>query len=418
MDRMNSRLGRPAAALAVLISLVLPAACDFADLPMRKQIADLGETWKQVATLDSATPADGDLFGTSIAIAPGTLMVGAVSNKPLSEAVTVFEKSGGAWARTGSLPTTGIAPAPSLSSFGYSLAIAGTWAAVGSPIDNKVYLYQKAAGAWTYVQTLGAPANSALFGYSVDVAGEWLVVGDPEWYSGIRTCGAAHVYRLAAGTWTLANTIRPNGGLDGDYCGCSVALGEGWIAAGARGLAGGQGAVLLYSYDGLGHWGSTINYYENKRLTLAAPSATDGFGRSVAMRGKLLVAGAPGANAAYVYRDGGTGAWPLEATLTPAGASAGNSAGWTVDLSETVAVVGAPNYPSLASKRGAAFVFEFDGASWGQWPADGPILAAGSADQDACGSAVAVEGDDAVLGAYKTGAADRGAAYAYKRAAW
>ncbi len=90
----------------------------------------------------------------------------------------------------------------------------------------------------------------------------------------------------------------------------------------------------------------------------------DDFGWSVAVSGSTAVVGAPYANsyagAAYVFTDSG-GSWTQEAELTASDGASGDEFGWSVAISGSTVVVGAPNH---YFGIGAAYVFTDSGGSW------------------------------------------------------
>jgi hypothetical protein len=96
---------------------------------------------------------------------------------------------------------------------------------------------------------------------------------------------------------------------------------------------------------------------QQAELTAADGASGDSFGTSVAISGTTAMVGAPNKDsstgAAYVFVRSGT-AWPQQAKLTAADATAGDQFGYWVGISGTTAVVGAPN---RNSGTGAAYVF-------------------------------------------------------------
>ncbi|HXQ75732.1 MAG TPA: hypothetical protein VN791_04485 [Acidimicrobiales bacterium] len=88
------------------------------------------------------------------------------------------------------------------------------------------------------------------------------------------------------------------------------------------------------------------------------------FGWSVAVSGSTAVVGAPYANsytgAAYVFTDSG-GTWTQQAELTAGDGAPGDEFGWSVAISGSTVVVGAPDH---YFGIGAAYVFSDSGGSW------------------------------------------------------
>jgi Flp pilus assembly pilin Flp len=191
--------------------------------------------------------------------------------------------------------------------------------------------------------------------------------------------------------------------------GTAVAMDGDTLLAGAPGDGGSIGAVYVYVRQG-GLWS------EQQKLTAADGTAGDAFGYSVSLEGDTALVGAfaksVGAHqtgAAYVFtRSGAT--WSQQARLTASDAAMETYFGTSVSLSGGSALIGA--YYEAGS--GGAYVFTGGGASWTEQaiilPSDGEV-------NDHFGSAVALDGDTAVI----TSPADddtadySGSAYVYTR---
>jgi len=138
----------------------------------------------------------------------------------------------------------------------------------------------------------------------------------------------------------------------------------------------------------------------------------DDFGWSVSVSGSTAVVGAPYASdytgAAYVFSKVGS-VWTQTAELTASDASNGEEFGWSVSVSGTTIAVGAPGY---YYGIGAAYVFtETDGA----WTQAAELLASDSGGGDKFGYSVVTSGPSVMVGADEhSGSA--GAVYVYTAA--
>jgi hypothetical protein len=114
------------------------------------------------------------------------------------------------------------------------------------------------------------------------------------------------------------------------------------------------GAVYVFTESG-GTWSPRAE------LTASDGDSGDLFGYSVSISGTTALIGAPGRGVAYVFtRSGAT--WTQRAELAPFDASAGyDYFGYSVSLSGTTAVVGAPG---ANSDQGVAYVFSGSGGNW------------------------------------------------------
>jgi hypothetical protein len=119
------------------------------------------------------------------------------------------------------------------------------------------------------------------------------------------------------------------------------------------------------------------------------------------------------AGAAFVYQRQGA-EWVQAAKLLAFDAQPGDHFGNAVGLSDQFGVVGAESNDQNGSDAGAAYVFEYDAAS-SVWDFSAKLN--GFDAEDEFGTAVSVDGDRVVVGAWlAAGKSDlTGAAYAYRR---
>ena len=157
------------------------------------------------------------------------------------------------------------------------------------------------------------------------------------------------------------------------------------------------GAVYVYVRSG-GDW------VPQGVLTAPAPQAGDGFGAAVALNGDTALVGADNrtaagqshAGAAYVFVRTGA-SWGLQAELTAAAAGANDWLGSAVALDGDTALVGAPG-KTVAGRSYAGAVCVFS-RSAGQWSQQAELTAPDGAAGDEFGRAVALSGGTALVGA-------------------
>jgi trimeric autotransporter adhesin len=229
------------------------------------------------------------------------------------------------------------------------------------PVAQEAYIKAENAGITDY------------FGYSVAISGNLAVVGTPYEDSsatGIdgddgdsttgKDSGAVYVFLRTDGTWKRDAYIKPSATTTLDYFGSSVDVYDNGsetapdqtIVVGAYGKDSSSlsfsGAAYVFTFD------TTNNKWVQKSVLKApVPYVSGYFGFSVAIHGDRLVVGAPGesskstiingdgtdhsaanAGAAYVYERGRTGTWAYSAYLKPTLNAAGNQFGYSVGLSE------------------------------------------------------------------------------------
>ena len=173
-----------------------------------------GKSWVEEKVLVAENGNAEDWFGYSVALSAdgNTLAVGAVyadvSGNKDEGAVSVFARSGGAWALQKTLNISG-GTAGDL--FGYAVALSadGSTLAVGAISDDvnanvdqgSVSVFARTGSAWKEQQviTLDNGAASGNFGWSVSLStdGNTLAAGGPN-----QGAGKAAVFTRSGGTWS------------------------------------------------------------------------------------------------------------------------------------------------------------------------------------------------------------------------
>jgi FG-GAP repeat len=283
---------------------------------------------------------------------------------------------------------------------------------------------------FTHQQSLG-PSGAAAdyqFGLSVAISGDTVVVGAQDYYW--QACqlqdpnclplglgyyrpdrGSAYVFVRSNGAWTQQQKLMASDGTPDDGFGASVAIRGDRIVVGASRMNAYQGSAYVFSRRG-------SSWREQQKLTAKNGAYSDLFGMSVAIGDDTIVVGAPGTDdgqvfdtgSAYVFENSG-GSWiPQELVNTPRGA--GDGFGWSVAVSGSTIVVGAPdNGPPLG--HGTATIFARTNGVWSWQQA---LVANDGATGDWFGAAVAISGAMVVVGAPKDddfGVVDQGSAYVF-----
>jgi hypothetical protein len=346
-------------------------------------------------------------FGDSVAISGTTAVVGAVG------AAYIFTEGSGGWPST---PTVTLSdPADSTGDlFGASVAISGSVAVVGASgagaTPGSAYVYVDGTSGWptTPTATLTDPkqVHSDLFGTSVAVSNGTIVVGA----KGVKEGrGAVYIYQQGASGWPSQPTVslKDPGKAPGDAFGQAVAVSGTTTVVGAyQGKAAGGGSYV-YSEHG-SHWSSKPSAVLND----PASTAGDEFGEAVDVSGSTVVIAAPDSangGAVYFYVKGSS-RWPTTpmTALSDPLATAADAFGWSVSLSGAVAVVGAPG---TASQSGSAYVYDETTSGWPTTPTQ-TLTDPGGMSLDAFGDAIALSGTTLLIGAPNTDSSG-GAAYFY-----
>lgn len=215
------------------------------------------------------------------------------------------------------------------------------------------------------------------------------------------------------------------------------AVGEDSAATGVGGdatdnSASRSGAVYVFRRTESGGW------MQEAYLKANHAGANDQFGRSVSLSGQVLAVGADAEDSAatgvdgdasddsardsgavYVFRRDATGAWTEEAYLKPSNTGAGDHFGWSVSLSGTLLVVGAPFESGAATgvngdgtnndaiDSGAVYVFHYGESE--TWTEEAYIKASNTDAGDRFGAAVSLSGEVLAVGAEEEDSNARGA---------
>jgi hypothetical protein len=340
-------------------------------------------------------PSDGaveDQFGESVAISGDTIVVGAswhAAQGNNSGQTYVFVRPAGGWAGTLTetaklLPTDG----ESGDRFGESVAVDGDTIAAGAtgfrvPCGcpavtvgvGAVYVFTEPAGGWAGTVIEDArlmasdPPNSfqpAQLGGSVAVAGDTVIAGDLFYDTvGGNDSGAAFVFVEPAGGWAGvlledAKLLASDG--ESDELGTSVAVSGTTVVAGAPlddDAEFDAGAAYVFT-EPAGGWGGTL--FEDAKLVPSLGLAEGHFGRSVAVDGAQVVAGAyslfEGEGSGYLYTEppgGWAGVLTENADINATDGAAGDFFGGAVAAGGGALIVGAMH----AGGDGAAYVYDF-----------------------------------------------------------
>ena len=419
--------------------------------------------------LTASDAAADDVFGWSVAVDGGTVVVGAYGDDDgggHSGSAYVFSEPASGWvSATSDVKLTASDPAVG-DRFGWSVAVDGGTVVVGAYEDDdggsasgSVYVFSEPVGGWATATsdvklTASDPAVGDRFGWSVAVDGGTVVVGAYEDDDGGSASGSVYVFSEPVGGWATATSdvkLTASDPAADDSFGWSVAIDGGTVAVGAfRDDDGGtdSGSVYVFSEPASG-W---VSVSSDVKLTASDPAADDWFGLSVAIDGATVVVGAhqdddggSGSGSAYVFH---AAAWTPVLDSAPGGVNATShtvthlsSAGYEFrvraansvgagDPSAAVAATASLTVPAQPTGLSATAAGNGEVAlSWDD-PADTTITgyeydfqaeiakltASDPAADDQFGYSVAVDGDTMVVGAYGDNS-DRGAAYVYVREA-
>lgn len=264
--------------------------------------------------ITSSDGTSGDQFGTSIANLGRYLVIGAPYKDDgghAKGAVYIFRKQVSGWQEQTILQSADI---HDFDIFGSSVAIAPyriAIGAIGAQNNNgvrvgAVYIYDYTSqSGWSESAKLMSPSGDELDflgrSISMDYTGTLIAAGADGDDDNGSNAGAIYVFEYQPGTsWNLETKLLASDGSSFANLGFSMTLNKHVIASGAP-WEGDNGAVYLYLRQQGGNW------VETAKIEASVEGIADEFGTDVSVFRKRLVVGSPlhsnefGPGAAYLY---------------------------------------------------------------------------------------------------------------------
>lgn len=221
--------------------------------------------------------------------------------------------------------------------------------------------------------------------------------------------------------WWSESKLTPSDGSPDDWFGTSVSVDGNYAIVGAflddntNGIN--AGAAYILERNGAGNW------ILGPKLIAADGAADDHFGWSVAISGNFAIVGAPredqtfltDTGAVYIFERDGAGNWDSGTKLVPTDITSNDFFGWSVAIDGTNAVVGAYQASGMQAGSGAAYIITRN--FLGDWNVGPKLAPTGLGQNDEFGRSVAIDGDFTIIGAPRNDAngLDAGSAYVFRR---
>jgi Zn-dependent metalloprotease len=235
---------------------------------------DSGQLLRTIANPTPPAPDDftADLFGNSIAVAGGDLLVGAPGDHPAGT-VSPSVGHGAAYlfdGATGALRRTFFAPNPQANDwFGFTVAAFGDQLWIGAVRDDDAgpdagaaYLFDRTTGALLRTLLNPDPARGGCFGHSFTALGSDVLVG---------TCQGNAAYLFSSATGALLRTFANPVGSADSFANQVATVGSNALIAAPFADAGAVDAGVAYLFDGA--TGALLQTFQNP-----TPEADDRFG--------------------------------------------------------------------------------------------------------------------------------------------
>jgi hypothetical protein len=251
--------------------------------------------------------------------------------------------------------------------FGFSMAVSGRYAIIGAPYEDQgikfntgtAYVFDIFTGKLLRQLLNPVDENDSYFGYSVDISGKYAIVGA---YSVDlpSDSGRAFIYDITTGSivLTLDNPNTYSTTLNDEF-GWSVAISGSFAIVGTR-LEDQEnytdsGKVYIYNI----YTGALQHILNNPN-----PGNQHYFGDSLAAFGNYLIVSAPNENVggqtdsgrAYIYEISTGTLLHILTNPNLYSTAANDTFGYSVDISEKYAIVGAPGEDGIGTGR--AYLFD------------------------------------------------------------
>lgn len=326
--------------------------------------------WEFFQTLYPSNPSDGGMFGWSMDVYDGLLIVGSRHGDGFvadTGAAYIFEFDDiqQKWDETAHLfEPNGAAN----SGFGVDVAINDEWAVVGIQYNSMgtvaLFRWDDTLEVWVYNQTLDEDGNQ--FGVAVDIWNDTIVAG-----ADVSSCAYVYTYDESTESWGDAQSLSAS---SSDHFGGSLCLNEGILVIGAHASGSmDSGKAYIYEYDN-----TAEKWTETQGITASDPASFDYFASTVAVSvntlngHEVILVGAPyrdsvvvDAGAVYVFERIDNGDWTETRIITARDAAAGDQFGLSVAVEDSVAVIGA--WQGGAAPAGTGFAYLYRDACWAHY---------------------------------------------------
>ncbi|NJP07769.1 MAG: hypothetical protein HC837_20200, partial [Chloroflexaceae bacterium] len=315
---------------------------------------------------------------------------------------------------------------------GDTLVVGASRARVNGTDQGAAYIFTRNHGAaenWGQVVKLIASDGGSFdfFGSAVAISDDTVVVGAYNKNSGVIP-GTAYIFERnqgGANKWGEVTILTASDGAANDQFGRSVAISGDTLIVGASSSDindnNNQGAAYVFERNqgGADAWGEVV------KLTASDGASNNQFGIAVAMDGDTAIVGSVATidvntaqGAAYIFErnQGGTDNWGEVIKLVASDGAADDFFGTAVALSGDTLVVGAYGVDRSTSDQGAAYIYQYNQGGTNNWDEVTKLISNDSGFNDRFGSAVAINGDNVVIGAAnQPGQAQQGSVYLFHR---
>jgi len=327
-----------------------------------------GSTWVEQQKLTASDGASNDRFGISVSISDFHAIVSAPRDDDKgsnSGSAYIFHYDGSSWIEQDKLTASDGAAGDE---FGNSVSISGNYAIVGvfEDSDNgqrsgSVYMFHFNDSTWVEQQKLTASdgAEGDHFGWSVAITGDYAVVGTPGDNTNNVFHGSAYIFHYDGSSWVEQQKLTASDGAGGDWFGQSVAIsGDNAIVSTQNDDDNGisSGSAYIFNFNG-------SSWIEQDKLLASDGAEDDRFGNSVSIFGDNAIVGSffdddngEDSGSAYIFQYDGSN-WIEQEKLLPSDGAEDDLFGIGVSISANYAIVGATGDDDNGLASGSAYLY-------------------------------------------------------------
>ena len=393
------------------------------------QVIELNELEANTPRTEDDFGYDVDISGEYAVVSARLLDVGGVSD--VGAAYVYKKDTNGHYTRIAELHAEDGAEGDY---FGTSVAINGDYVVVGAmgeDSDNSsasfdcgaLYVFKKdVLDNYTQIAKLVADDGASYdhLGWVLDMSGDYIVAGAD---NSMSFAGSVYVFKNdGLDNYTQVDKLTASDATPGDYFGYSVAISGGYVAVGAfyeePDSVINAGSAYIFKKDA-----GADTFSEVSKINADDLEENDHFGRSVDIDGEYVVVGAiredpygvENAGSAYVFKNDGADHFDQITKLIADDAEIGDLFGLSVAIDGMYIVVGAIREDTGGiSNAGSAYVFQNIGDDYFLQVAK--VYASDAMAGDYFGKSVSISGINIAVGANSalpTSGADAGSAYVY-----
>ncbi|NQU06452.1 MAG: choice-of-anchor D domain-containing protein, partial [Calditrichaeota bacterium] len=315
--------------------------------------------------------------------------------------------------------------------FGCAVSISGDYAIIGASGEDpgnvsnagSAYIFHRSGDDWVQQAKISAsdPGADDIFGVTISISGDYAIVGawreDP---GDVLNAGSAYIFHRSGDEWTQQAKINASDPGAWDYFGASVSIGGDYAIIGANwedpGDVDAAGSAYIFHRSG-------EDWTQQAKINASDAGTSDLFGNSVSINGDYVIVGAYEkdhgdvnlAGSAYIFHRSGE-EWTEQAKIIAGDAEAEDHFGCSVSINGDFAIVGAyRENPGGASNAGSAYIFCRSGENWTEQV---KIIADDAEEEDCFGQSVSINGDYVIVGADLEDPRDAnnaGSAYIFQR---